>query len=117
MDSGDPEGPEDPGDLERMTFGSPSDHSCSDCTSSFDTSAKLKYHRLRHHGKWRNPVSCPHCGKSYGTQTNLRRHIKKAHGEGDGRDVSGKKSCPECEFVSHDSFHLEVHMRKHTGMG
>ena len=88
---------------------------CSECGAAFATVAKLKYHRMRSHGSWREPRTCPRagCGRSYATETNLRRHLRRAHGAGGA--LGGAKVCEVCGFVSGDNYHLAVHMRKHSG--
>ena len=91
---------------------------CSDCSLTFDTKAKLKYHRLKTHGAWRGNITCSHCNKTYGTKSNLRRHQREAHGGERGGDEEGVRrghACPHCPYAARDAFHLAVHVRKHTG--
>ncbi len=90
---------------------------CPDCDVVFESLAKIKYHRLREHGKWRQPLECPHCPKTYSTSSNLRRHLRDVHSEETEGDGGGgpKHTCETCGFISKDGFHLAVHMRKHTG--
>jgi hypothetical protein len=40
---------------------------CSDCQIEFDTLPKLKYHRLKTHGKWQAGFKCPECSKTLGS--------------------------------------------------
>jgi hypothetical protein len=89
---------------------------CIECQVSFDTKAKLKYHRLKVHGKWQGVLQCSLCDKSYGTESNLRKHLRIAHNSGPLVQGSpAAKVCLECEYKTYDSYHLKIHMRKHTG--
>lgn len=94
---------------------------CQACQMGFDTLAKLKYHKLKLHGKWKDGLRCDICSKVYGSQSNLRRHLKIEHKtdpkmkpDPDGK-VAGLKQCPECLYSTLDKYHLTIHMRKHTG--
>ena len=87
---------------------------CHDCQITFDTLQKLKYHRMKTHGKWRGSLACEECGKEYGTQSNLKRHVKQAHGAGVPKPER-KHECTECGQSFLYVSHLKIHARKHTG--
>ena len=65
---------------------------CLDCESIFSTSSKLKYHRLKNHGKWASKTwPCPECpnlpgpskiAKVFSSQSNLNRHLRNSHQTG-----------------------------------
>ncbi len=85
---------------------------CRDCQINFDTFAKLKYHRLRAHGKWKENVACEFCSKTFATKSNLKKHVKLNHDPGDSSVVF---KCDICDYEAKDSTNLKVHKLKHTG--
>ena len=117
---------------------------CQDCRQSFTTISKLKYHRLKIHGKWSKRVwNCAECEKEghlqiaskiFSTQSNLNRHLRNVHQTGPllhqtpniSKDdlkppetiIDSQKDCPRCTYCPYstwDSYNLKVHIRKHTG--
>ena len=117
---------------------------CQDCRQSFTTISKLKYHRLKIHGKWSKRVwNCTECEKEghpqiaskiFSTQSNLNRHLRNVHQTGPllhqtpniSKDdfkppdtiIDSQKDCPRCTYCPYstwDSYNLKVHIRKHTG--
>ena len=87
---------------------------CKDCQIDFETISKIKYHRLKTHGKWKGSVTCEFCQKEYGTMSNLRKHQRIHHKEETNANLSFIK-CPDCTYVTHDMTNMKVHQRKHTG--
>ena len=117
---------------------------CQDCRQSFTTISKLKYHRLKIHGKWSKKVwNCAECekvghpqisSKIFSTQSNLNRHLRNVHQTGPllhstpniSKDdlkqletiIDSQQDCPRCTYCPYstwDSYNLKVHIRKHTG--
>ena len=88
---------------------------CKDCQIDFETIAKIKYHRLKTHGKWKGTVTCELCQKQYGTMSNLRKHQRIHHKEATNDKNLSSIKCPDCPYTSHDMSNLRVHQRKHTG--
>ena len=117
---------------------------CQDCRQSFTTISKLKYHRLKAHGKWSKKAwNCAECAKvghpqiaskMFSTQSNLNRHLRNVHQTGPllhstpniSKDdikpletiIDSKQDCPRCThcpYSTWDSYNLKVHIRKHTG--
>ena len=115
---------------------------CQDCQTSFPTLPKLKYHRLKKHGKWAKKIwTCVECRKkcspgvatkSFSNQSNLNKHLRNCHQTGplihssseeDPIDLVGNKrtpafpipSCHYCSYSTWDAYNLRVHIRKHTG--
>ena len=86
---------------------------CKECYNrKFETISKLKYHRLKNHGKWlAKSFKCSGCDKSYGTNSNLKKHQKFVC----GKTVQNKIVCPDCNYTTHDLYNMKVHQRKHTG--
>ena len=82
---------------------------CKNCEASFDTRAKLKYHRLKNHGKWKETLKCEKCQKSYGTLSNLRKHMKLVHDK-----VKGIQ-CELCSFQTIDAHNMKIHKLTHSG--
>ena len=118
---------------------------CQDCQITFSTSSKLKYHRLKNHGKWSKQIwTCTECQQQGGTskhtkffsnQSNLNRHLRNSHQTGpllhrhqewsnEHIDLTENKTppktgiprCPYCPHSTWDAYNLRVHIRKHTGM-
>ena len=115
---------------------------CQDCQIMFSTSSKLKYHRLKNHGKWAKKIwTCGECQRStskatkfFSNQSNLNRHLRNSHQTGPllhrhrksvdehldlmGNEIPPKPStlrCPYCPHSTWDAYNLRVHIRKHTG--
>ncbi len=91
---------------------------CKDCQASFPTRSKLKYHRMKQHGSWKDKTwDCNHdeCRQKFSTSSNLKRHVNKCHNISDAnKDQEENKTCQECGYVSGDLYHLEIHKRKHN---
>ena len=87
-------------------------YTCKECNINFETVSKLKYHRLKNHGKWNGmSFKCSGCDKSYGTNSNLKKHQKFVC----GKTIQNNIVCPDCNYTTHDLFNMKIHQRKHTG--
>jgi len=88
-------------------------YTCKECSDrDFETASKLKYHRLKNHGKWLGmSFKCSDCDKSFGTNSNLKKHQKFVC----GKTVQNNMVCSDCNYTTHDLYNMKVHQRKHTG--
>lgn len=50
-------------------------HVCTECTRTFDSSARLQAHFERVHASLERGFKCPHCGKAFTRRSEMGRHV------------------------------------------
>uniref|UniRef100_A0A1B0CY13 C2H2-type domain-containing protein n=1 Tax=Lutzomyia longipalpis TaxID=7200 RepID=A0A1B0CY13_LUTLO len=84
---------------------------CAFCGAGFISKERLKMH-IRIHTKEETYI-CPYCNRGFVHWGTRRDHIRSVH-EGNADNFKNYK-CDLCDQKYRKKFHLDVHMRKHTG--
>jgi uncharacterized Zn-finger protein len=80
---------------------------CTQCSLTFNSTAKLLMHQYKFHGNG-SSTECPICFKKFGNQANALVHLR-AHTQ------EKTYKCTQCDHAFCDSSTLKKHMRIHTG--